>query len=53
MESAMLYTHAAMAGKNALALCTITDNPKTGEGLTAEERQNTLTDMIRIALEIA
>lgn len=50
MEGAMLYTNAAMAGKNALALCTISDNPKTGEALTAEERQTTLTDMIRIAL---
>ena len=50
---AALYLNAAKAGKNALCLCTISDNPKTGEELTAEERQNTFTKMMEIALEIA
>ena len=53
MEAAALYLNAAKAGKNALCLCTISDNPKTGEELTAEERQNTFTKMMEIALEIA
>ena len=53
MEAAALYMNAAAAGKKALALLTISDNPKTGEGLTAQQRQETFTDMMKIALEIA
>lgn len=53
MEAAALYLNAARAGKNALCLCTISDNPKTGEELSAEERQHTFTKMMEIALEIA
>lgn len=53
MESAALYMNAARAGKNALCICTISDCPFTGESCTAEERQNTFTDMIEIALKIA
>lgn len=53
MEAAALYLEAARSGKNALALCTISDNPFTGEETTAEERQNTFTQMMEIALEIA
>ena len=53
MEAAALYLNAARAGKNALALLTISDNPFTGEGLDAEARQNTFTQMMKIALEIA
>lgn len=53
MEAAALYLNAARAGKNALAICTISDNPFTGEGLSAEERQNSFTQMMKIALEIA
>ena len=53
MESAALYMNAARAGKNALCICTISDCPFTGEGCTAEERQNTFTDMMEIALKIA
>ena len=49
MEAAGLYMNAARAGKKALALLTISDNPFTGEGLTAEERQNTFTNMMKIA----
>ena len=41
------------AGKNALCICTISDCPFTGESCTAEERQNTFTDMMEIALKIA
>ena len=53
MEAAALYMNAARAGKNALAICTISDNPFTGEATTAEERQLTFTTMMKIALEVA
>ena len=53
MEAAALYMNAARAGKKALAICTISDNPFTGEATTPEERQNTFTTMMKIALEIA
>ena len=53
MKSAALYMNAARAGKNALCICTISDCPFTGESCTAEERQNTFTDMMEIALKIA
>lgn len=53
MEAAALYMNAARSGKNALAICTISDNPFTGEVTTSEERQKTFTAMMEIALEIA
>ena len=53
MEAAALYMNAARAGKNALAICTISDNPFTGEATTSEERQLNFTKMMEIALELA
>ena len=53
MESAALYMNAARAGKNALTICTISDRLVTGEVTTAEERQTSFDDMMKIALEIA
>ena len=53
MEAYALYLNAAAAGKSALALLTISDSLVTGEALSAEERQNTFTHMMEIALEIA
>ena len=53
MEAAGLYLTAMHLGKRALAICTVSDLPFTGEGCTAEERQNTFTDMMRLALETA
>ena len=53
MESAGLYLTAARLGKRALALVTISDHLLTGEETTAEERQNTFTQMMEIALETA
>ena len=53
MEAYALYLNAARAGKKALALLTISDNPKTGEGLPSIDRQETFTQMMEIALEIA
>ena len=54
MESAALYANAARAGKNALCICTVSDSfiyPE--ENTTAEERQNSFTKMLEIALEVA
>ena len=53
MESAALYMNAARAGKNALTICTISDSLVTGEVTTAEERQTSFDDMMKISLEIA
>ena len=53
MEAAALYMNAARAGKNALAICTVSDHLITGEQTTAEERQTTFTAMMETALETA
>ena len=53
MEAAALYCNAAEAGKRALAICTISDSIVTGEALPAEDRQNTFTQMMEIALNVA
>lgn len=53
MEAAALYMNAARAQKNALAICTISDHILTGEATTAKERQNSFTDMMKLALETA
>ena len=43
--------NAAVAGKRAAAVFTISDSLITGEKTTAEERQNSFTDMMKLALE--
>lgn len=53
MESAALYMNAARLGKKALGIFTISDHLYTGESLSAKERQETFTDMMKIALEMA
>ncbi len=53
METAALYMNAARSGKKALAICTVSDSLVTGEELSAEDRQNSFTDMIKIALNTA
>lgn len=53
MEAAGLYMNALRAGKKALAICTISDKPFTGEACSAEERQLSFTQMMELALEIA
>ena len=53
MEAAALYMNAAAAGKRALAICTVSDHILRGEALDADARQNTFTDMMKIALEVA
>lgn len=53
MEAAALYLNAAYAKKRALALFTVSDSLVTGEATTAEERQNSFTQMMEIALDTA
>ena len=53
MEAAALYMNAAHLGKNALAICTISNHFIYPETTTAEERQSTLNNMIEIALKTA
>lgn len=53
MEAAALYMNAAVSGKNALAICTVSDSLVTGEALSAEERQTSFTEMMRLSLELA
>ena len=54
MEAAALYMNAAFLGKKALAILTVSDSliyPE--ENTTAEERQDSFTKMMEVALEIA
>lgn len=52
MESAELYTLAAKYGVEALAILTISDHIFKGIETTPEERQNSFTEMMEIALEL-
>lgn len=51
MEAAALYMNAARHKANALAIVTISDHFVTGEQTTSEEREQTFTDMMKLALE--
>jgi len=51
MEAAGMYPIAAENGVEALAICTVSDDIRTGDALTAEERATTFDDMILVALE--
>lgn len=53
MEAAALYMNAAYNDVNAIAIMTVSDHFVTGEKATAEERQNSFTDMMKLALETA
>ena len=53
MEAAALYMNAARYGKRALCICTISDHVLTGELTTSEERQNSFTKMMKVALDVA
>ena len=53
MEAAGLYLNAARAGKNALSICTISDQLVTNEHLSPEDRQSGFNEMIELALEVA
>jgi purine-nucleoside phosphorylase len=51
METAGIYTIAAGFGVEALAICTVSDNLRTGEALSSKERQTSFDEMIELALE--
>jgi purine-nucleoside phosphorylase len=51
MEAAGLYGVAAECGTSALAVCTVSDQIRTGEKTTSEERQTTFTDMMKLTME--
>lgn len=53
MEAAGLYAVAAKHQRQALAICTISDHILTGEETTSQEREQTFTQMMEIALETA
>lgn len=53
MEAAGLYTAAALARVRALAILTISDSLVTKEASTAQEREKSFTDMMKVALECA
>ncbi|MBA2561187.1 MAG: purine-nucleoside phosphorylase [Propionibacteriales bacterium] len=51
MEANALYTLAAGRGRQALAVCTVSDHLLTGESTTAVERERTFDAMVLIALD--
>ena len=53
MEAAGMYAIAAEFGVDALAVCTVSDDIRSGEALSSEERQTSFDEMIVIALETA
>ncbi len=53
MEAAALYLNAAAAGKRALGIMTVSDLVLREGSLSAEERQNSFTEMMEIALAVA
>ena len=53
MEAAALYMNAARYGKRGLCICTISDHVLKGVETTSEERQNSFTQMMKIALDVA
>jgi purine-nucleoside phosphorylase len=53
MEAAGLYCNAAKLGKKALCMLTVSDHIYKGTALSADDREKTFTDMMKIALEFA
>ena len=53
METAALYMNAAYNHVNALSMISISDNFVTGAKSSVEERQNSFTNMMKLALETA
>ena len=53
MESFALFHNAKVLGKNAACLLTISDSFVSPEKTTAEQRQKSFTDMMKIALTVA
>ena len=53
METAGIYWEAMASGKRALSLLSVSDLIFTGEGLSAEQRQDSFREMMEVALETA
>ena len=53
MEAAGLYLTAARLQKQALAICTISDDLNTGAKLSAEERETGFHRMMELAMQVA
>ena len=53
MEAAALYMNAARYGKRALCICTISDHVLKGVETSSQQRQNSFTQMMKIALTVA
>jgi purine-nucleoside phosphorylase len=53
MEASALYTLAASYGRKALAICTVSDHILTGEAASAQDRQESFSAMVDIALTAA
>lgn len=53
MESTALYLNAKRTSKEAMVICTVSNNIITGEETSSEERQNAFKDMVKLALELA
>jgi purine-nucleoside phosphorylase len=51
MESAGLYPLAAEHGVEALAICTVSDNIRTHEAMSSDDRQTSFKEMIELALD--
>ncbi len=52
MESQILYTLAARYGAKALSLLTVSDNLPKGESISSKDREQGVSDMMKIAFEI-
>ena len=52
METAGIYAIAAELRAEALAICTVSDDIKSGERLSPEERQTSFDEMIELALDV-
>ena len=51
MEAAGIFTIAAEHGVESLAICTVSDDIRSGDALSTDERQSTFDEMIVVALE--
>ncbi len=51
MEASALYTLAAAFGRRALAINTVSDHLRTGDALSAADRESSFGDMVEIALD--
>jgi len=52
MESASLYYNAKTLNKQALAICSVSDNLTTGQKMSSEDREQNLGKMVKLALEL-